>query len=217
MPASVVKKIYNINYIPNSTVKNYFDNLNASLISTSASGEILTITVDNLVTIVFNRPSYQLSVFDENNNRIASTTFNTSSTRIPPYTFLSCFSDTIFYFQYNDNYSNRLLFVYEIIDGKRYFGAIGGTTSWYPITSITLKQVEDQSNYAHIKILNYTAPLNYIDYSVDVLFENGNTMSNYIDTNTITCTNVTQDNVITFGAHNYYSLGPNTLIQLKDN
>lgn len=215
MGATIVKKIYNINYIPNSTVKNYFDNLNASLISTSASGEILTITVDNLVTIVFNRPSYQLSVFDENNNIIAYTAFNTSSTRIPPYTFVSCFSDTIFYFQYNDNYSNRLLFVYEIIDGKRYFGAIGGTTSWYPITSITLKQVEDQSNYAHIKILNYTAPLNYIDYSSDILFENGNTMSNYIDINTVTCTTVTQDNVITFGAHNYYSLGPNTLIQLN--
>ena len=224
MPASVVKKIYNINDIPITTVKNFFDNLNASLISTSLSGQILTITVDNLITIEYNKENsssrrFTLTVFDENGSRIAYAGFNTTSSYVPPYTFLACYSDNIFYHQYNDSYNRRLVFVYEIIEGKHYFGATGSSDSsgqpWYPITSVSLKQVENQSNYAHIKILNYTAPLNYIDYSSDVLFENGNTMSNYIDTNTITCTTVTQDNVITFGAHNYYSLGPNTLIQLK--
>ena len=107
---------------------------------------------------------------------------------------------------------------YEIIDGNHYFGAIGSQdttgTPWYPITSVPLKQVENQNYYNHIQMLSYTAPLNYIDYSADVLFKDGTTLSNYIDTNTLTCTTVTQDTIFTFGAHNYYSLGPNTLIQI---
>lgn len=219
MASDIVKKIYNINNIPITVVKNFFDNLNSDLISTSVSGQVLTIRVDNLINIKFSKVNYHLTVYDENDSIVAWTQFNTTSPNVPPYTFSACFSDTFFYLQFSDSSNRRLLFVYEIIDGNRYFGAIGSQdttgTPWYPITSVPLKQVENQNYYNHIQMLSYTAPLNYIDYSADVLFKDGTTLSDYVDTNTLTCTTVTQDNVITFGAHNYYSLGPNTLIQLK--
>ena len=223
MAASVVKKIYDIREIPISTVKSFFDNLGCSLITTSSSGESLTILVDNTASLRFNRStsstSYSLYAFDDNHNTMSYCSFNIWTR---PFTFLACYSDTFFYFQYNDAYNRRLIFVYEIVDNKRYFGATGTTDStqgagWYPITSVSLKQAENQEIYVHTKLLNYIAPSNLIDYSVDFLYEKNNASSNIPDTNTVTCTTVTQDNVITFGAHNYYSLGPNTLIQLNDN
>lgn len=219
MESGMVKKIYNINNIPITVVKNFFDNLGTDMISTSLSGQVLTVRVDNIVNIEFNKANlYHVTVYDESGNRVAWTQFNTTSPNVPPYTFSACFSDTFFYLQYSDSSNRRLLFVYEIIDGNRYFGAIGSQdttgTPWYPITSVPLKQVENQNYYNHIQMLSYTAPLNYIDYSADILFKDGTTLSDYTDTNTLTCTTVTQDTIFTFGAHNYYSLGPNTLIRI---
>ena len=64
-------------------------------------------------------------------------------------------------------------------------------------------------------MLDYTATLNYIDYSADLLFDSG-LASDIVDPNMITCTTVPSDSVITFGGKNYYSAGPNTLIKLNN-
>lgn len=207
--ATVVKKILNIYDVPLSTVKSLFDNLGASIISTSLSGGVLTILIDNIVTITFR--NYTVEAFDENGSSISSAMYNPYTN---PLTFIVGYSDTVFYLEYRDSYARGLLGIYEIIDGKRYFGALGGSNGWTPISSVSLKQIENHNYYQHTSILNYVAPDNYIDYSIDMLFENGNTMSDIIDTNTVTCTGITQNRKITFNGHTYYSLGPNTLLEL---
>lgn len=210
MGATIVKKVINIENVPLSTVKSLFDNLGASIISTSLSGGVLTIRIDDIVSITFR--NYTVEAFDENGSSISSAMYNPST---EPLTFIIGYSDTIFYLEYRDAWSRGLVAIYEVIDTKRYFGALGGSSGWTPISSVQLKQVENHNYYQHTSILSYVAPDNYIDYSIDMLFENGNTMSDIIDTNTVTCTSVTQNRKITFNGHTYYALSPNTLLELN--
>ena len=207
--ATVVKKILNISNVPLSTVKSLFDNLGASIISTSLSNDVLTIRIDNIVSITFR--NYTVEAFDENGSSISSEMYNPFTN---PHTFIVGYSDSLFYLEYRDAYSRGIVALYEVIDTKRYFGALGGSSGWTPISSVQLKQIENQAYYQHKTILNYIAPSGYIDYAIDMLFENGNTVVGIIDPNTITCTTVTQNNKITFDGHNYYSLSPNTLARL---
>lgn len=209
MSATIVKKVINIDNVPLSTVKGIFDNLGASIISTSLSGGVLTILIDNIVTITFR--NYTVEAFDENGNSISYAEYNPFR---EPHTFIFCYSDTFFYLEYRDAWGVGIICVYEIIGDTRYFGALGGESGWTPISSVPLKQVENHNYYQHTSILSYVAPDNYIDYSIDMLFENGNTMSDIIDTNTVTCTSITQNRKITFNGRTYYSLGPNTLLEL---
>lgn len=207
--ATVVKKIINIDDVPLSTVKRLFDDLGASIISTSLSGGVLTILIDNIVTVTFR--NYTVEAFDENGSSISSAMYNPYT---EPLTFIVGYSDSLFYLEYRDAYSRGLVALYEVIDTKRYFGALGGSSGWTPISSFQLKQIENQTYYQHKTILSYAVPSGYVDYTVDMLFENGNTIVGIIDPNTVTCTKITQNNKITFNGHTYYSLSQNTLARL---
>lgn len=207
--ATVVKKILNISNVPLSTVKSLFDSLGASIISTSLSNEVLTIRIDNIVSITFR--NYTVEAFDENGSSISSEMYNPFTY---PHTFIVGYSDSLFYLEYRDAWSRGIVALYEVIDTRRYFGALGGSSGWTPISSVQLKQIENQNYYQHKTILNYAVPSGTLDYAVDMLFENGNTIVGIMDPNTVTCTAVTQNNKITFDGHNYYSLSSNTLARL---
>jgi len=202
-----------------STFKAFLDTFDCPIISTSITSYTLNINVNNIVTVALNMDNNRTQVIYN------GTTSNYSMINsYNPAQMTAICGDTFFYLQFNCDYGagRRFCFVYEIISGKNYFGAVGaGTESssahvWYSITDITLKQVENSLNYTHKKVLSYAAPLNYIDYSSDILFESGTYASDVIDSNILTCSDVPQDNVITFNGNNYYSLGPNTLIQLNN-
>lgn len=220
MAATFFKKIlvnpHYGSYMPASRFYNLFTDIDCSIVSITLSSGIITFTIDNLVKIVMNSNNYSMWGVNDLGNNVGECMFNPARAN---FTFTICYSDTFFYFQYRDGDNVIFLSVYEIIDGTRYFNAINNNNdssgiTWYPITKIPLKQIENQNYYSHSKMLSYTAPLNYIDYSSDVLFS-GDTVSDIADTNTLTTTNIAQNDILTFGAHNYYALGPNTLIQLK--
>lgn len=205
-------------YMPVSRFYNLFNDIDCSIVSIDLSGSVITFNIDNAVKIVMSSSSYSMWGVNDLGTDIGACMFNPARAN---FTFTICYSDTFFYFQYRDAYNQIFLSAYEIINGNRYFNAVNNDNdssgiTWYPITKIPLKQIENQTYYSHHAMLSYTTPLNYIDYSSDILFS-GDTVSDYIDTNTLTCSNVAQNDILTFKGHNYYSLGPNTLIQLNAN
>lgn len=205
-------------YMPVSRFYNLFNDIDCSIVSIELSSGVITFTIDNIVKIVMNSTNYTMWGVDDSGNHVGDCMFNPARDN---FTFIICYSDTFFYFQYRDTYNQIFLSVYEIIDGNRYFNAVNNNNdtsgiNWYPITKIPLKQIENQNYYSHSTMLRYTTLLNYVDYSSDVLFSE-NTASEYIDTNTLACSNIAQNDILTFKGHNYYSLGPNTLIQLNAN
>lgn len=209
MSATFIKHQFNIDNVPFSTIKNYFDGLDISIISTSLSNNVFTITIDNTTSIRFEY--YIVTVIDDLGYGVASAMYNPFT---EPLTFIIGFSDTFFYLCYYDSYSRGVTAVYEKISGKRYFGGTG-TGNFQPITSIRMKSVEDQGSVYFKKVLNYSVDSGSLDYAQNVLFNRDSAMI-LVDPNTITCTDVTQNKIITFNGNRYYSLGPNTLIQLND-
>ena len=212
------KANYNVQAYSETVLKTYFDSLNCPIITTSISSHALYVTVNNIVSLIFNFGIGRTQV-SYNGSTTSYSVLNTYN----PATITTVTGDSIVYVQFNGVYGagRRILFLYEMIDNKSYFGAIGSGTesthAWFSIADLTLRQVENNLTYTHKKMLDYTTTLNYIDYSTDLLFENGDAVSDIADMNTVTCTTVTSDSVITFGGKNYYSAGTNTLIQLNVN
>ena len=207
MSATFVK--HQFGNVPFSTIKNYFDGLDISIISTSLSNDVFTITIDNTTSISFRY--YTVSAYDDFGYSIAENMYNPYTN---PLTFMIGFSDTFFYLCYYDNWSRGITAVYEKINDKRYFGGTG-TGGFQPITSIRMRCVEDQGSAYFKKIINYSVDSGTLDYTQNSLFNSFNNVI-LIDPNTITCTDVTQNKIITFNGNKYFSLGPNTLIQLNN-
>lgn len=209
MSATFVKHQFLQDNVPFSTVKSYFDGLNISIISTSLSNDVFTITIDNTTSISFRY--YTVTAYDDLGYGIAEAMYNPFT---EPLTFIIGYSDTFFYLCYYDAYSRGITVVYEKINGKRY---VGGTSSgnFQPITSIRMKCVEDQGSVYFKKVIGYSVESGTLDYTQNLLFDR---FDNIIltDPNTVTCTDVTQNKIITFNGNRYYSLGPNTLIQLNN-
>jgi hypothetical protein len=207
MSATFVK--HQFGNVPFSTIKNYFDGLNISIISTSLSNDVFTITIDNTTSVSFRY--YTAAAYDDFGYNIAENMYNPNTI---PLTFITGFSDTFFYLCYYDNWSRGITVVYEKINGKRYFGGTG-TGGFQPITSIRMRCVEDQGSVYFKNIISYSVDSGTLDYTQNSLF---NPLNNIIlvDPNTITCTDVTQNKIITFNGNRYFSLGPNTLIQLNN-
>ena len=193
----------------------FWNTVDCSLIkSCTLSNKILTINIDDTIQLVFNaNANYILYIIDDTGTQKSGCTFNTFREY---FDFNIYFTDTFFYFQFRDAHSVRYILVYEKINGKRYFGYNYAEidTHWFSITEITLKQVEDQSNYKYNQILNYSCELDNIDYSSNILFNSNDEITDIIDSNTLTCTPVPIDYVITFRGSNYYSIGSNTLVEV---
>jgi len=211
MSITLIKHQFNIDNIPFSTIKNYIDGLDIPVISTSLANNQFDIVVFDTYRIRFEY--YSCRIYDElGYNLVGDQIMYNPFTE--PLTFIIGYSDTFFYLHYTDAYSRGFTCVCEIINNKKYMG-VNRTGSFDPITSIRMKCAEDQGSVYFRKVLNYSVDSGSLDYTQNVLFDKDSAMI-LVDPNTITCTDVTQDKIITFNGNNYYSLGPNTLIQLNN-
>ena len=130
-----------------------------------------------------------------------------------------CYNENLFWLQLGDGDSKRVCVVYEkfsngltISDVRGTHGS-SGTMDFQPINNFSLIDAETSQVYTHNNILNYSVPLGCIDYGPDVLFT-GSVITNIIDSSFVTCSAITQNQVITFNGANYYSVGPHTLVPI---
>ena len=203
-------------YISAQNYKYYFDSLNASLISTSISNNVLYVNVDNIFNILFdfnrgvmgvqlNGTRYDLAVCNNTNK----------------HTVTVCFSDDLFYIQHHEHYSTgrRMIVVYDKFDEKHYLAYTGpGTTmesahAWYSIQEISFTCLENSLTYTHESRLKYTHDIDHIDYTDDNLIHDGE-ITNIVDPNFTSTTNVTPDTTVSFAGQRFYAMGPNILFPI---
>lgn len=201
--------------IPMSCFNIFFSTLNCPLItSQSLSSDILTLGIDDTIQLILNGNSrYEIYIIDDTGTEVTGGTFNTFRDY---FNFTIYYTDTFFYLYFKDPYGDKFFLVYEKISGKRYFGTTwdAATIPWLSITALTFKQVENQSNYKYSQLLNYSCGLDNIDYSSNILFNSNNEVTDIIDSNTLTCSTVSTDTILTFNGKNYYSIGANTLVEV---
>ena len=203
-------------YISAQKYKYYFDSLNASLISTSISNNILYVNVDNMFDILFdfnrsiigiqlNGTGYNLALCNNTNK----------------HTVTVCFSDNLFYIQHLEHYSTgrRMIVVYDKFDEKHYLAYAGtGTTSenvhaWYSIQEISFTCLENNLTYTHESRLKYAHDIDHIDYTDDNLIYNGE-ITNIVDPNFVSTTTVSPDTTVSFAGQRFYAAGANILIPI---
>lgn len=149
-----------------------------------------------------------------NDTRMTYSTFDYSNVVVTV-----CYNEHLFWLQASNNAGKRVCVVYEKFDsGLVISGALGtsgaqGTMDFQPINNFNLLDLTTSQTYKHNNILNYSVPLGCIDYGPDVLFT-GSVITNITDPNFITCSAITQNQVITFNGANYYSVGPHTLVPM---
>lgn len=201
--------------------KNYIDSLNCPLItSTEANNNYFYIYFGNKFSIVFAiYTGYSMGV--KIGNR--SVDYVAMCNPWNNHTITVCFSDKTFYLQHNGNYGEgrRMLVVYEEADEKSFLGYIGPGTdssaehSWYSIQDLYFTCFEDGLSYRHDSRLKYTHKPDHIDYTVDNLVK-GDKFSDIIDTNFVSCSNVTPDSSISFAGQRFYSVGTNILFPIGE-
>ena len=193
----------------------FLNSSNCPLItSQSLSNEIITLGIDNTIQLILDAYSgYEMYIIDDTGTKIAGSNFNTFRGY---FHFTIYFTNTFFYLQFKDNYGDKFFLVYEKIGGKRYFGTTwsDSTISWFSITALNFKQVENQSYYKYGSLLNYSCNLDSLDYSSNILFDSNNQITDIIDSNTFTCSTVLANTILTFNGKNYYSIGTNTLVEV---
>lgn len=194
--------------------KAYLDTLDCPIMTSVIDNGDLFIHVDNAYNIVIsfnnNRLGYQLHDI---------THYITLFNGYNPQSIVICFSDDVFYLQQNGEYGagRRLLSVYEKVDEKRYVANIGSGTdsdqfhSWYSIQDLTFECLEDGLIYKHDSRLKYTQKIDYIDYTVDNLLTAGGEITNTVDPNFVSCSNVIENSMLTFNDQNFYAIGSNIL------
>ena len=192
----------------------FFNGLSASLIDASISEGNFVIDVNNDFTIIFDFTNDKITVNSEDVTYI--------DTEAGPYTITVGYSDTLFYLQLNDSYSSgrRFGFIYEIVNNSVLYAYKGtGMTSttvatFYSISDFTFTDTGSLLNYTHGKRINGSVTVGYLMFAEDVLFNEG--VRAMADSNFITCSTITADNVITFNSQNYYAVGPNTLLLMEN-
>lgn len=128
------------------------------------------------------------------------------------------YGESIFYLLFTNGYDTRGACVFlEKIDGKWYYGYTAPNafiTGMYSIYNFNLACTDGSSGHSHRVILNFSSPLNTINYTTDSIFAGG--YKEETDPNTLSCTTVTAGNVITLEGENYFSVSSNTLILLDE-
>ena len=151
---------------------------------------------------------------NRNGSQVYQTTFTWSSA-----IGTICYNENLFWLQLGDGNSKRVCVVYQkfsnglVISGLLGTHGSAGSMDFQPINNFSLIDMETSQTYTHKNMLNYDVPLGEIDYGTDVLF-NGSVITNISDPNFLTCSTVTQDQVITFNGANYYSVGPHTVVPI---
>lgn len=197
-----------------SRYKAYLDSLECPLITSVIDNGDVFIHVDDAYNIVisFNNNRFGYQFHGVTNELTLMNTWN-------PNTVVICFSDDVFYMQHTAEYNagRRYLSVYEKIDERRYMANIGSGTEfnsyhdWYSIQDLTFECLEDGLLYKHDSRLKYTQKIDYIDYTIDNLVTNGGDITNIVDPNFVSCSNVTANTTITFNDQNFYAVGSNIL------
>lgn len=184
----------------------FFNGLNCSLIQ--SSGGIVSIGTEFSL-----RLSGAGAYFYRGSSSLTGSTYNW------PMVFTVCCSDNLVSIQLQDPQSRRIVLVYETFNGTDIFAFAGGGnnpgTAFFSINSLTFTDTSSNLTYSHKARLNYSDNFGYIDYTSEYLFDNAtNYKSDIEDINFVACSTVSSDQVITFGSHNYYSIGTNTLLPM---
>ena len=186
---------------------NFFNGLNCSLIQSSGG----TVSIGTEFSL---RLSGQSVYFYRGSSTLAGAVYNF------PVILIVCCSGTLVSIQLQDPQSRRVMLVYETFNDTDIFAVAGGSnnpgTSFYSINSLTFTDTSSNLTYSHKARLNYADNFGYIDYTSEYLFDNSaNCKSDIEDVNFIACSTVPSNQVITFGSHNYYSIGTNTLLPMN--
>ena len=112
-----------------------------------------------------------------------------------------CYTDTMYYLIMQGDGGQCNTFIYEKIDGKKLCGRYFSDSTSVPFRDISAISIRDLDN--HIDYLPQDVLIQVSSYSIE-------------DPNFITCTTVTPNALITFGAYNYYSVGANTIMKLDN-
>lgn len=198
------------------TFKTFIDALNCPFVETSHEGNITTVNVNNVVSIIFNMGYGRVQVVY---NEQTLVTYGILNGNNDFYITAAC-NDNFFYVQTNCDYQSgrRFVFLYENINNKDYFGYNGsenvGGRGWFSIQEITLTETSSSLTYNHSSTFNYACAAGYIDYaSPDCLFSAGY-KTDVEDVNFISSSTVTLDQAITIAGKNYYAIGTNILVEL---
>ena len=198
--------------------KNYIDSLGADIITNSISSNVFYIHVDNAYNIFFDFNRARMGV-QLRGNSYDLTYMNTWN----PQSIVICFSDNIFYIQHSGDYGagRRLFSVYEKIDEKIFVTYIGSgvdssyTHAWYSIQDVSFTCLDDNLRYNHKSRLKYTQKSGYVDYCVDNLYK-GDILSDLIDPDFVSCSNITPNTKLTFDNKTYYAVGANILFPIDE-
>jgi len=193
--------------------KEFFDSFNCPLITSTINGTACNVAIgDNLI---FQRDRYGSTAYYVNGtiHSLSGSGTNNQFTVAADSTFAFMLfrSDT----SVANAYSVTLLC--EVINNRQYYSYLADTGGRYfhAISDLTLiDSINNNNMYKHGSVLNYTANTNLIDYTSEILFDLSNKLSGEIDLNCIACSTVTANQVLTFGLHNYYSIGTNTLVPI---
>ena len=199
-----------------SSVKAFLDTFESDVFTSEVSGNNLLVHVKDIYDIICNFDSGVMQV--EYEEIVSLSQINTWNSLT-----LTVIADSdFFYFQWCCNYGSgrRMIAVYEKdTSGNDYIGWIGCGTgnndsaAWYALSSVTLTNLTDELYYNHGDRLNYTCELDSIDWCEDCLFSGGYKVSN-MPKDTIACSIITGDKVVTFAGKNYYSVASNILVPM---
>jgi len=175
------------------------------------------VVIDNAIRVT---SADSLSVF-RGDTRIAQTSVNwrgAGSYSVRQYVVAS---DTFFYFNVRGYFENRTELVYEKIGNDSYYGVLSsqnnGTMPYKELSDFTLYKIgEETIKYFHGVTLNYAAQTGTCNYVQDSLFKITNTSRYIQDPNTIACSTVPAQALITIGNKKYFSLGTHHLIEMDN-
>lgn len=196
--------------------KAFFDSFNCPIIETALlDPEIFTVNIDNTILLTFDgRSSARVitATIDGVTTTIgANQTYQTYGSK----TFIVACSESMFYMDL-DGYSSYLYACYEKIEDTKLWGYLNENNSTRTLNNITLSNLNTSAQYKHGVRLNYGTQIGYLDYTTEALFNSGDTQIEMNDPNFIACTSVTAKQVITIEGKNYYTIGPNTLVELDE-
>ena len=124
-------------------------------------------------------------------------------------------SDAQIPYSYNYGY---IVVLYEKIGTQEFYGVAyqrqNSGIIFQSIENYVVKDVSTGITYNHMKQINYDTNPNNIAYTNSVLTSANIAVKE--DTNFVSCSTVASNQVVTFGGHNYYSIGTNTLIMVDN-
>lgn len=190
----------------------YLDSLGCPLVSKVDSTHI---SIDGHVTILF---TYQHDYITFNGGSSGTCGRVNDSREVT-----ALWNDNLFYYQQCDmgnvNYVHRSVLVYSKLDnaawcGYDYNSWSGESHDFYSLTNIPLYNMDNTSITGSYKsAVNYGVTPGYIDYTPYGLIVTGINLQN-VDSNFVSCSTVTPNQVVTFNNNNYYTVGTNSLILL---